>query len=81
MNAKNGNRLLLAVWMIYLPIAQLGATESWEQAGAAFGILAVTAILGWMERDFTAETPNKEVRGPEAASPPQAPSRLPGSTP
>jgi hypothetical protein len=57
MKAKTGNRLLLAVWMIYLPIAQLGKTGSFEQAGAAFGILAVTALLGWMERDFTA-TPN-----------------------
>jgi len=54
-SAKLGNRLLLAVWMIFLPIAQLGETKSWEQAGAAFGILVVTALLGWMERDFTKE--------------------------
>ena len=71
MNAKNWNRLLLAFWMLYLPIVQLGSTGSYEQAWEAFGILAVTAILGWMERDHTKvgadgtalERPNVEVTG------------------
>jgi hypothetical protein len=53
MKAKIVNRMLLAFWLIYLPIAQLGATGSYEQAGAAFLILLVTAWLGWMERDNT----------------------------
>lgn len=51
--AKIVNRVVIAGWLIYLPVAELGATGSYQRMAGVFAVLVLTAWLGWMERDNT----------------------------
>lgn len=53
MRPKIFNRVLMALLMIYIPIAELGATGSYKRMLGAFAVLAVMAWLGWMEHGNT----------------------------
>ena len=56
------------------PVAWMDPSGKFEERAFSF-----SAETGWLP--LMLMTPNAKVRGPEAALSPEAPSRLPGSTP
>lgn len=53
MKSKWFNRLLIAFWLIYMPVVALGATESYWRMTGMFLLLVLMTWLGWLERDYT----------------------------
>lgn len=43
----------MAALMIFIPIAELGATGSYARMAGVIAVLVVMASLGWIERDNT----------------------------
>ncbi|MEZ5615985.1 MAG: hypothetical protein R3E35_12310 [Rhodocyclaceae bacterium] len=51
MTPKVFNRVMIVFWIIFISVAELGATGSYGRMAGVFVVLAVMVWMGWMERD------------------------------